>query len=185
MLMIIAVVTLRTFIKVKPIYQGQIHKKFPELNSSRVLFYLGKKFWEGHITDIGSQGFHARLNFRSVNSRRQDAQESSRSKRLFIFYLTVISYANSTCKVKAGKDEDSCPQNFFHRGSYVWCYHQDLRRWASIGCNRRQNEVRHFAQNWAFLRFTYFKRRKHSFSSLIPSTQCCADVRSGKLSTSL
>ena len=54
MLMIIAVVTLRTFIKVKPIYQGQIHKKFPELNSSRVLFYLGKKFWEGHITDIGS-----------------------------------------------------------------------------------------------------------------------------------
>ena len=87
--------------------------------------------------------------------------------------------------MKAGKDEDSCPQNFFHRGSYVWCYHQDLRRWASIGCNRRQNEVRHFAQNWAFLRFTYFKRRKHSFSSLIPSTQCCADVRSGKLSTSL
>ena len=32
------------------------------VNSSRVLFYLGKKFWEGHTTDIGSQGFHAQLN---------------------------------------------------------------------------------------------------------------------------
>ena len=26
--------------------------------------------------------------------------------------------------------------------------------------NRRQNELRHFAQNWAFLRFINFKRRK-------------------------
>ena len=26
-------------------------------------FYLGKKFWEGHTTDIGSQGFHAHLKF--------------------------------------------------------------------------------------------------------------------------
>ena len=29
--------------------------------------------------------------------------------------------------------------------------------------NRRQNELRHFAQNWAFLRFMDFKRRKYSF----------------------
>ena len=49
--------------QVKKIYLGQIHQKFPEVNSSRVLFYLGKKFWEGHTTDIGSQGFHAQLNF--------------------------------------------------------------------------------------------------------------------------
>ena len=41
----------------------------------------------------------------------------------------------------------------------------------------RQNELRHFALNWAFLRFTDFKRRKYSFSSLIPSMQCSADVR--------
>ena len=28
--------------------------------------------------------------------------------------------------------------------------------------NRRQNELRHFAQNWAFLRFINFKRRKYN-----------------------
>ena len=55
---LLAVVTLQTFTKVKAIYLGQIHQKPPEVNSSRVLFYLGEKFWEGHITDIGSQGFH-------------------------------------------------------------------------------------------------------------------------------
>ena len=34
---------------------------------------------------------------------------------VFFFYLAVISYANSTCKVKKGEDvDDSCPQNFFH-----------------------------------------------------------------------
>ena len=59
----IAVVTLQTFTYVKQIYLGQIHQKFPKVNSSRVLFYLGKKFWEGHTTDIGSRGFHAQLNF--------------------------------------------------------------------------------------------------------------------------
>ena len=32
-----------------------------------------------------------------------------------------------------------------------------------ISYNQRQNELRHFAQNWAFLRFTNFKRRKYSF----------------------
>ena len=37
--------------------------------------------------------------------------------------------------------------------------------------NRLQNELRHFAVNWAFLHFTDFKRRKYSFSSLIPSMQ--------------
>ena len=40
--LIIAVVTLQTFTKVKPIYLGQIHQKSPEVNSSRVLFYVGK-----------------------------------------------------------------------------------------------------------------------------------------------
>ena len=42
--------------------------------------------------------------------------------------------------------------------------------------NQRQNELRHFALNWTFLRFTDFKRRKYSFFSPIPSMQCCADV---------
>ena len=53
--LIIVVVTLYTFTYVKPIYLGQ--------NSSRISFYQGKKFWEGHPTDIGSQGFHTQMNF--------------------------------------------------------------------------------------------------------------------------
>ena len=36
--------------------------------------------------------------------------------------------------------------------------------------NRRQNELRHFAQKWAFLRFMNFKRRKYSFPP--PSPPC-------------
>ena len=43
--------------------------------------------------------------------------------------------------------------------------------------NRQQNELRHFALNWAFLHFTDFNKRKYSFSSLIPSMQCSADVQ--------
>ena len=78
--------------------------------------YQGKKFWEGHTTSISSQGFHAQFNFWRVNSRRQDAQGSNRSKRRFSFYLAIISYANSTCRV--GEDvDDSCPPNFFHNVS--------------------------------------------------------------------
>ena len=39
---------------------------------------------------------------------------------VFFIYVAVIFYANSTCKVKKGEDvDDSCPQNFFHRVSYV------------------------------------------------------------------
>ena len=52
-------------------------------------FYLGKKFWEGHTTDIGSQGFHAHLKFLADQ------------RDVFFFYLAVISYANSTFKAKA------------------------------------------------------------------------------------
>ena len=44
-------------------YLGQINQKSAKVSSSRVLFYLGKKFWEGHTTDIGSQVFHTQLNF--------------------------------------------------------------------------------------------------------------------------
>ena len=48
---------------------------------------------------------------------------------VFFFYLAVISYANSTCKVKTGEDvDDLCPKHFFHRVSYVRFCHQDLRR---------------------------------------------------------
>ena len=46
----------------------------------------------------------------------------------FFFYLTVISYTNSTCKVKKAEDvDDSCPLNFFHSVSYVRFCHQDFR----------------------------------------------------------
>ena len=47
-LALLAVVTLQTFTLVKPIYLGQIHQKSPEVNSSRVLFYLGKN--SGKVT---------------------------------------------------------------------------------------------------------------------------------------
>ena len=39
---------------------------------------------------------------------------------VFLFYLAVISYSNSTFKVKKGEDaDDSCPQNLFHSAIYV------------------------------------------------------------------
>ena len=41
---------------------------------------------------------------------------------------------------------------------------------ARLSYNRRQNELRHFAQNWAFLRFINFKRKKYSFPP--PSAPC-------------
>ena len=44
----IAVVTLQTFTQVKLIYLGQLHQKSPEVNSFRVLFYLGKN--SGKVT---------------------------------------------------------------------------------------------------------------------------------------
>ena len=48
---------------------------------------------------------------------------------IFSFYLAVISYANSTCKVKTGEDVvESGAKNFFHHVSYVRFCHQDLRR---------------------------------------------------------
>ena len=54
------------------------------------------------------------------------------------------------------------------------CLHQIcLRR----DYNRRQNELRPLALNWAFLHFTDFKKRKYSFSCPILSNQCFADVR--------
>ena len=45
--------------------------------------------------------------------------------------------------------------------------------------NRQQKELGHLAPNWAFLRYTDFKRTEYynSFSSSIPSMQCCADVQ--------
>ena len=72
-------------------------------------FYLGNKFWEGHTTDIGSQGFHAHLKFLAD---QRDVLADQRD--VFFFYLAVISYANLTFKVKTGEDvDDSCPQNLF------------------------------------------------------------------------
>ena len=79
----------------------------PRANSSKISrgkfisgFVLPRpKFWEGHTTDIGSQSFHASWIFWSVNSRRQNAQGSSWSKRRFFFsfisllFLTLIQCA--------------------------------------------------------------------------------------------
>ena len=81
------------------------------VNSSRVLFYLGKKFWEGHTTDIDSQVFHAHLNFlerkiQEGNMCRDLADQRDVYYYYYFFYLAVISYANSTCKVKTGEDAD-------------------------------------------------------------------------------
>ena len=47
-----------------------------------------------------------------------------------------------------------------------WLY----QPWGNPIYNRRQNELRHFAQNWAFLRFINFKRRKYCFPP--PSPPC-------------
>ena len=116
-------VTVRTFISYvgkTDLPNGQIHLRSPEVNSSRVLFYLQVKNSGKVILLISAPKVFKHIwIFWSVNSRRQDAQECSRSKRRFgFFYLAVISYANSTCKVKTGKEvDDSFPKNFFHRVS--------------------------------------------------------------------
>ena len=127
-------VTVRTFISYvgkTDLPNGQIHLRSPEVNSSRVLFYLQAKNSGKVILLISAPKVFKHIwIFWSVNSRGQDAQECSRSKRRFgFFYLAVISYANSTCKVKTGKEvDDSFPKNFFHRVSYVRFCHQDRRR---------------------------------------------------------
>ena len=43
--------------------------------------------------------------------RRDQADQ----RDVFSFYRSVISYANSTCKVKTGEGaDDSCPKNLDH-----------------------------------------------------------------------
>ena len=60
---------------------------------------------------------------------RKDLADQRDVSYVFFFYLAVISYANSTFKVKKGEDVDySCSQNFFHSVIYVRFCHQDLRR---------------------------------------------------------
>ena len=52
----------------------------------------------------------------------------------FFFHLAVISYANSTCKVKTGEDvDDSCLKNFFHRPSYVWFFADERLLASNLG----------------------------------------------------
>ena len=80
--------------------------------------------------------------------------------------LNSLSLKNNTL----GSPVPSCWKQWAKETKiFVILYTQDY--------NRQQNELRHFALNWAFLRFTDFKRRKYSFSFPIPSMQCCADVR--------
>ena len=56
-------------------------------------------------------------------------RDLSDQRDVIFFYLAVISYVSSTCKVKKGEDvDDSYPQNFVHSVIYVRFCHQDLRR---------------------------------------------------------
>ena len=56
-------------------------------------------------------------------------RDLANQRDIFVFYLAVISGANSTCKAKTGEDVvESGPKNFFHHVSYVRVCHQDLRR---------------------------------------------------------
>ena len=71
---------------------------YKEVNSSRVLFYLGKKFWEGHTTDIGSQGFHAPLNFLELKIQegkmcRDLADQRNVFSFISLLFLTLIQRA--------------------------------------------------------------------------------------------
>ena len=59
--------------------------KIPEINSYRFLFYLGKIFWEGHTTDIGSQGFHAQLNFLAPKFKKARSSGIQPIKETFFF----------------------------------------------------------------------------------------------------
>ena len=63
----------------------QIRQNPPEVNSSRILFYLRKKSCEGHTTDIGYQGFHAQLNWKKM--RRNLAEQ-----RDVLFFLLSRCY---------------------------------------------------------------------------------------------
>ena len=56
-------------------------------------------------------------------------RDLANQRDVFSFYLAVIYYANSKCKVQKDEDaDDSRPQNFFHSVSYVRFCHQDFRR---------------------------------------------------------
>ena len=95
---------------------------YKEVNSSRVLFYLGKKFWEGHTTDIGSQGFHAPLNFLELKIQESKmCRDLADQRNVFSFisllFLTLTQRARWR-RAKTRYVDDSCPKNFFHRVSY-------------------------------------------------------------------
>ena len=51
-------------------------------------------------------------------------RDLANQRDVFSFYLAVIYYANSKCKVQKDEDVDgSRPQNFFHSVSYVQFCH--------------------------------------------------------------
>ena len=82
---------------------------------------------------------------------------------MITLYSMILSLKNNTL----GSPVPFCWKQWAKETKiFVILYTQDY--------NRQQNELRHFALNWAFLRFTDFKRRKYSFSFPIPSMQCCS-----------
>ena len=84
-----------------------------------------------------------------------------------IFTSPIVHLASQGELLQISTDRDDW---FF----WVWNTPQNA---SNFFYNQRQNELRLFTLNWAFLHFTGFKRRKYNFSSPIPSMQCCADVR--------
>ena len=99
---------------------GQIYQKSPEVNSSRVLFYLGKNSGKVTILIWAPKVFTPVEFFGALIQEGKMRRDLADQRDVFFFYLTAISYANSTCKVKKGEDvDDSCPKNFFHSVIYV------------------------------------------------------------------
>ena len=99
------------------------------LLSSRVLFYLGKNSGKVSLV-ISAPKVSKQVKFFGAKIQEgKMCRDLADQRDVFFFYLAVISYANSTCKVNKGEDaDDSCPQNFFHSVIYVRFCHQDPRR---------------------------------------------------------
>ena len=69
---------------------GKIQKNSPEVNSSRVLFYLGKKSWEGHTTVwYGFPRFSRTLNFLERKFKKARCAGISPIKETFFPFISL------------------------------------------------------------------------------------------------
>ena len=113
------------------------------------------------FTDVSSTGWGCSLNNISTggNWTAEEANNHLHYLELVGIFLALQSFS-LTIKgqhVKVMVDNMTALSDLKHMGT-------------SSSYNRRQNELRHFAQNWAFLRFINFKGRKYSFPP--PSPPC-------------